>query len=210
MSRLRWLMTTLALPLVYVAVVYQATRPPRAAYRFARPTVMTVSDEGGPAILHAPPVVYPLPARRDRVDGSVTVKVTVAGDGSVSRAVPVSGPAPLRQAAADNVRQWQFAAKAQETQVDVGFSLDSATLSLVLPEPVRRPAPEYRGRLHGRVRVVALVGPEGRVELVQPVTGPADLVPAAVESVRQWIFRPTLRNGRPVQGTAVVDVPFGL
>jgi hypothetical protein len=60
------------------------------------------------------------------------------------------------------------------------------------------------------VRVVALVGPEGRVELVQPVTGPADLVPAAVESVRQWIFRPTLRNGRPEQGTAVVDVPFGL
>jgi TonB family protein len=209
MSRLRWASITFALPLIYIAMLYLATRPPKAVYEFANPTVMTVSDKGGPAILHAPGVVYPARALRDRVEGSVTLKVTVGADGAVAQAVPVSGPAPLRQAAVDSVRHWQFEAKAQETQIDVSFSLRGATHSLVLPEPVKRKAPVYKGKLHGSVRVVAMVDPEGRVEFVQPVTGPEELVPAAVQAVRQWTFRPTLRNGEPVHGTAVVDVPFG-
>jgi TonB family protein len=79
-----------------------------------------------------------------------------------------------------------------------------------LPEPVRRTAPVYQGGLHGSVRVVAMVDPQGRVESVRPVTGSEKLVPAAVESVRQWTFRPMLRDGKPEYGTAVVDVPFGL
>ena len=54
MSRLRWLTITLALPLVYLAVLYQATRPPKPIYTFAQHTVMTVTGKGGPAILHAP------------------------------------------------------------------------------------------------------------------------------------------------------------
>ena len=51
--------------------------------------------------------------------------------------------------------------KAQETQIDVGFSLGGVTRSLALPEPVRRIAPSYRGREHGSVRVVAMVDPGG-------------------------------------------------
>jgi len=210
MARLRWLTITLALPLVYLAVLYQATRPEKPIYTFARHTVMTVTGTGGPAILHAPPVVYPPQALRDRVEGSVVLTVTIAADGTVTRAVPVSGPEPLRQAAADNVRQWQFEAKAQETQIDVGFSPRSATHSLALPEPVRRTMPVNQGRMHGSVRVVAMVDPQGCVEFVHPVTGPEKLVPAALESVRQWTFRPMLRDGKPEHGTAVVDVPFGL
>jgi protein TonB len=87
--------------------------------------------------------------------------------------------------------------------------LRGATYSIALPEPVRRVAPIYRGRERGSVRVVVMVDTEGRVEFVQPVTGPEMLVPAAVESVRRWRFRPMLRNGKPEHGTAVVDVPFG-
>src|ERR1019366_6167326 len=55
MPRLRWVAITLAPPLVYVMVLYLATRPPKPVYTFARHTVMTVTDKGGPAILHAPP-----------------------------------------------------------------------------------------------------------------------------------------------------------
>ncbi|MCX6626457.1 MAG: TonB family protein [Candidatus Solibacter sp.] len=210
MKRLRWLTITLAPPLVYLAVLYQATRPPKAVYAFANPTVMTVTDKGGPAILHMPDAVYPAQALRERVEGSVTLKIAIAADGTVARAVPVSGPEPLRQAAADNVRQWQFEAEAQETEVDVGFSLRYVTRSLALPEPLRRTAPVYHGSLHGSVRVVATVDRQGRVEDVHPVMGLGVLIPAAVESVRQWTFRPMLRNGRPEYGTAVIDVPFGL
>jgi TonB family protein len=210
MARLRWLMGTFALPLAYIAVLYVATRPPQATYVFATPTAMTVTDRGGPPVMHAPPVIYPPQTLRARVEGRVVLKISIAGDGTVRQAVAISGPEPLRNAAVDNVRQWQFEAKAQEAQIDVGFSPRDATHSFTLPQPVRRTVPVYRGSLHGRVRVVAMVDPEGRVEFVQPVTGPELLVPAAVESVRHWTFRPMLRNGKPEHGTAVVDVPFGL
>ena len=180
-------------------------------YVFANPTVMTVSDKGGPAILHSPDAVYPAQALRDRVEGRVTLKVTVGADGTVTHAdSAVSGPKALRQAAVDNVRQWQFEAKAQETEVDVGFSLRGVTRSLALPVAGAAHRTVYRGRERGSVRVVVVVNAEGRVEFVQPVTGPETLVPAATESVRHWKFRPMLRNGQPVHGTAVVDVPFGL
>jgi TonB family protein len=210
MARLRWVSITIALPLVYLVLLYQATRPPKAVYVFANPTVMTVSDKGGPAILHSPDAVYPAQALHDRVEGRVTLKVTVGPDGTVTHATPVSGPKALRQAAIDNVRQWQFEAKAQETEVEVGFSLRGVTRSLALPVPVRRIAPVYLGRESGSVRLVVVVNAEGRVEFVQPVTGPETIVPVAAESVRHWKFRPMLRNGQPVHGTAVVDVPFGL
>src|ERR1019366_5542151 len=202
MARLRWVAITLAPPLVYVMVLYLATRPPKPVYTFARHTVMTVTDRGGPAILHAPPAIYPPQALRAKLEGSVILNVTIAADGTVARAGPISGPEPLRR--------WQFEAKAQETQIDVGFSPRHATHSLALPEPERRTAPVYQGGLHGSVRVVAMVDPQGRVESVRPVTGSEKLVPAAVESVRQWTFRPMLRDGKPEYGTAVVDVPFGL
>jgi outer membrane biosynthesis protein TonB len=208
MSRVRWLATTFALPLAYLAAVVLATRTPKAVHVFANPTVMTVTDSG-PAVLHAPPAVYPPQAWRDGVEGKVRLKVIIAADGTVARATPFFGPKPLRQAAAGNVRQWQFEAMAGDWPMEVEFSLSRATHSLALPEPALRTAPRYNGMAHGRVRVVATVDVSGRVEFVQPVTGPEELVPAAVETVRHWTFRPMLRNGTPERGTAVVDVPFG-
>ena len=36
------------------------------------------------------------------------------------------------------------------------------------------------------------------------------LVPAAVNAVRQWVYRPTLLNGLPVEVIAPIDVIFTL
>ena len=67
MSRLRWLATTIALPLVYIVVLFVATRPPEATYVFGSRTAMTVSDQDGPPVMHAPPAVYPPQALHARV-----------------------------------------------------------------------------------------------------------------------------------------------
>ena len=141
---LRWLTKTIALPLAYIVVLYVATRPPKPIYVFANPTAMTVTDKGGPPAMHAPAAVYPRPALHARVEGNVMLKVRIAADGMVKQADAISGPEPLREAAVDKVRAWQFEAREQETQIDVGFSLRSATHSLVLPEAVHRNAPVYR------------------------------------------------------------------
>jgi len=39
---------------------------------------------------------------------------------------------------------------------------------------------------------------------------PPLLVPPALDAVRQWVYKPTLLNGNPVEVVTVVDVNFTL
>jgi TonB family protein len=215
MRTVRWISVSIVLPLACALAAYFAMRRPKPVYEFAEPTVLTVSDKPGPVIFHAPDPIYPPEARRDRVEGFVKLKVTIAADGTVYDAVPLSGPKPLYDAALANIRQYQFEAKPAETEIDIAFSLRSAVHAETPPQPLARTAPVYpkiarRRRVQGVVRVVALVDPEGKVESVQPVSGPEPLKDAALDAVRLWKFRPLLRDGKPGHGTAVIDVPFAL
>jgi periplasmic protein TonB len=65
-------------------------------------------------------------------------------------------------------------------------------------------------RQFGRVRLVATVGRDGHVKRVEVVSGPAFLAAAAIEAVKQWIYQPTLLNGKPVEVIAPIDVNFVL
>jgi protein TonB len=47
-------------------------------------------------------------ARTARVQGTVTLEVEVDEEGNVASVTPVDGPALLRQAAVDAVRQWIY------------------------------------------------------------------------------------------------------
>lgn len=49
------------------------------------------------------------------------------------------------------------------------------------------------------VQLTIVVGHDGGVMEVLSVRGPEQLTARAVEEVRQWKFRPTLLNGRPVE-----------
>jgi TonB family protein len=209
MSRARRVLVTYGLPGLYLALVVIFNLPEKPEYWLPGRTVMTVSEKAGPMILHMPDPIYPPQALRDSVQGTVTVKVSVAADGTVSQAAAIAGPEALRDAAVDAVRRWQFEGKPVETQVDVGFSLLYVTQSLTPAEPVERTRPSNRDNARGSVRVVAAVDAQGKPGIVQAVAGPEKLRAAAVDSVRQWTFRPTLRNGHAVFGTAVVDVAFG-
>jgi TonB family protein len=208
MRRARWIAVSIVLPLLYAALVFVATRHPKPVYAFADPTVMTVTDKPGPAVYHAPEPIYPPEALRRRLEGAVRFQVTVAADGTVARATLVDGSAPLVSAALAAVRQYQFEARAAETEIDIGFSLAGPTRSRSPAEPVERKPPRGHG-MRGVVRVVATVNPEGRVDFVQPVSGPDLLKPAVADAVRQWLFRPARRNGRPTRSTVVLDVPVG-
>jgi TonB family protein len=208
MGRARWIAVTIGLPLLYAVAVFVCTRHPKPVYASVDPTVMTVTDKPGPAIYHAPEPIYPPQALRARVEGLVRCHVAIAADGTVAAATPVDGPEPLRSAALTALRQYQFEPKFAETEIDVPFSLKTAVRSLSPPEPVVRKKPR-RTRTAGVVRLVATVNPEGHVDFVQPVSGSESLMGAATDAVRQWTFRPALRNGKPVHATVVLDVPVG-
>lgn len=208
MRRARWVAMTVLLPMLYAAAVYVATRRPKPVYAFAEPTVLTVTEQPGPAILYAPEPIYPPEALRKRIEGGVRFKVTVAADGTVAHAVLVSGPAPLVDSALTAVRQYQFEAKAGETDIEVPFSSRTAVRSFVAPEPLQPVlVKRARGRERGVVRVVLMVDQDGVVQAAQVVKGHPRLSAVVKDAAIKWQFRPALRNGTAVASPTVVDVP---
>jgi len=80
---------------------------------------------------------------------------------------------------------------------------------------ISRVDPEYplelrEAGVEGTVVLEATVGVDGAVGEVDALTGPTGLRRAAVDAVSQWVYRPTLLNGRPVAVLLTVTVRFEL
>jgi protein TonB len=80
---------------------------------------------------------------------------------------------------------------------------------------IRRVMPIYpplarQARISGTVRLNAIIAKDGTMQQVQLVSGPPLLVKAALDAVGQWLYRPTLLNGQPVEVIAPIDVIFTL
>jgi protein TonB len=78
---------------------------------------------------------------------------------------------------------------------------------------INRVIPHYprlaiQTRQSGKVHLIATIGTDGRVKQIQVVNGPALLVTAAVEAVKEWVYQPTLLNGKPVEVIAPIEVNF--
>jgi TonB family protein len=62
--------------------------------------------------------------------------------------------------------------------------------------------------IHGTVRVRVLIDKEGKVTQLEPVSGPQELIPAALDAVRQWRYEPALLDGKPVDIHTEITVNF--
>lgn len=58
----------------------------------------------------------------------------------------------------------------------------------------------------GTVELTIVVGHDGGVIEMQPVSGSEELTAAAVDAVKRWRFCPTTLNGRPVEVQSTVRV----
>jgi protein TonB len=65
-------------------------------------------------------------------------------------------------------------------------------------------------RVSGLVRLQGVISREGRVQDLRIISGHGLLAQAALEAVRQWVYKPTLLNGQPVEVIAPIDVNFVL
>jgi protein TonB len=93
-------------------------------------------------------------------------------------------------------------------KIRVGGAVQAANL-ISKVDPVYPPQAKQAGT-QGTVRLAIEISAEGKVESVNALSGPDVLVQAAVEAVRQWIYKPTLLNGQPVGVLTTVDVNFTL
>ncbi len=65
-------------------------------------------------------------------------------------------------------------------------------------------------RIQGDVKFNVIVATDGTVRSVEFVSGHPLLVPAAKDAVMQWVYKPTLLNGQPVEVLTDVTVHFTL
>jgi len=72
------------------------------------------------------------------------------------------------------------------------------------------PESARRQQIEGKVVLDLQVNPDGSVESARLVSGPPELVQAAVDAVRQWRFQPRTENGLPVRLHTVVTLTFQL
>jgi periplasmic protein TonB len=78
---------------------------------------------------------------------------------------------------------------------------------------IRAPKPAYpplarQARIQGVVHLNAVIGKDGTIQDLKAAGGHPLLVPAALEAVRQWVYKPTLLNDEPVEVVTVIDVNF--
>jgi len=65
-------------------------------------------------------------------------------------------------------------------------------------------------RVAGRVELQATISRSGTIENLRAASGPAPLLGAAIDAVKQWRYRPYLLNGDPVEVETTIDVDFKL
>ncbi len=93
-------------------------------------------------------------------------------------------------------------------QVQVESNIEAANLiKRVLP--IYPPLARSTG-IQGTVRFTAHIGKDGRIVNLKFTSGPLVLVESASAAVKQWVYRPTLLNGKPVDVITQIDVGFTL
>ena len=78
---------------------------------------------------------------------------------------------------------------------------------------IHQPIPVYpplarSARISGQVKLEGIIGKDGRIQHLRVLSGHPLLTQAALDAVRQWIYKPTLLNGEPVEVIAPIEVNF--
>ncbi len=93
-------------------------------------------------------------------------------------------------------------------RIRVGGNVQASQLIDKKP-PVYPPAAKL-ARVQGAVRMSVTIGQDGRVRNLEVLEGHPLLIPSAIEAVKEWVYKPTLLNGQPVEVLTTVDVNFSL
>ena len=93
-------------------------------------------------------------------------------------------------------------------RIRVGGNVQAANL-INQVRPVYPPLAK-QARISGVVELSAIIGKDGRVQDLKVVRGHPLLVQAALDAVKNWVYRPTLLNGEPVEVSTTIDVNFTL
>jgi TonB family protein len=169
-------------------------RTPRPFERPKRPGDVTVVSPSVNDLQLAPPVAFSPPSA-DR-----SMPLIAASPSTVLAAPPVKS-APSGAAGISD------SAPARAPSPQASYSGPEPPVLLRRIDPAYPPTAAQQG-VTGTVRLQGVVGKDGRLHDPRVLSGPMLLRYAAVEAVKQWIYKPALVNGQPVSAPAVVEIRF--
>lgn len=70
------------------------------------------------------------------------------------------------------------------------------------------PIPAKIAHVQGPVELAAIISKEGRIEHLQLISGHPMLVPAAIDAVSQWRYRPYVLNSEAIEVETRITVNF--
>jgi TonB family protein len=93
---------------------------------------------------------------------------------------------------------------------NIGISDAGPSKRLVkMTKPVYPPAAKAAG-IQGAVQLDVVVMKDGTVKEIRSASGRPELIPAAVDAVKEWIYEPVMKDGQPVEFIVTVTVNFSL
>jgi periplasmic protein TonB len=195
------LMHTEALPKAMIAVgLFAPPPPPPAPARTARATVRPSIRQIRAGVIH-PPTFIPTHVE---IVNDLGLALEVDDSGPINNAFrdipgqdPIAGnrpavPPPPKQAVPTRIKQ--------------GGVVTAASL-LSQTKPIY-PILARQAGIQGNVVLHATIDKDGRVAQLEVVSGHPLLVQAALDAVRQWLYKPTLLNGEPVEVDTTITVTF--
>jgi TonB family protein len=100
------------------------------------------------------------------------------------------------------------AAQAAEEALRVGPGIMAGNL-VTKVNPVYPPDAKAAG-IEGAVVLKAVIGMDGAIKNLEVVSGPQELQAASIDAVRQWVYKPYLLNGNPVEVETTITVHYSL
>jgi len=97
-------------------------------------------------------------------------------------------------------------------KVPVRINLESGEAMKQLADRVspEYPAAAAAAHVQGTVSLLVTIGKDGSVTDAKEISGPPELIGAAVAAVKRWRYHPIISRGEPQEASTLVDIPFKL
>jgi TonB family protein len=107
-----------------------------------------------------------------------------------------------------------------EQDSSAGSDLSKSAPTSISPEKMQEriitkvqptyPPEAKTARIQGSVVLKAVIGKDGHVDNLKVISGPSKLQQSALDAVRQWVYKPYLVNGAPVEVETKISVIYSL
>lgn len=179
---------------------------------------------------------YPAELREKGISGRVVTKLVIDKQGAVASASAGEGDATLMEYALRAVKEWKFRPYTVnsrpvevETIATIDFSTEEPYVRASQPRIgpfrlrvsqgvakehlIRKVDPHYpeeakAQRIQGDVMLGFAIDRTGHVANLHLVQGDALLAEAAMDAVKQWIYKPYTLNGEPVEVETTAKITF--